>query len=529
MKALLLIRLKGFWHALRGRSSKKSRVLSIVLPLLLLYGVGAFVFLFTMLSLATISFCEIDLSWLYFALPGLIGFVIALFGTAFSTENQLFSAKDNELLLSMPIRPRDILISRLLLLFFTDLFLVFLPMAPAAVIYILHHGISVSLLFGLLLGCLSLSLLALAVSCILGWLLHQLLRLIHNKAIASTLFTLIFLAVYFTVYANLPKAMQLLLSSPNTAAHTLRQTALPIYWFGSGITHPIRMLLFFAIALLLFAGVLTALSASLTKFLRGGKSSRRSKKSGAQFRNRSAQRAVCHKERQRFFSCAVYLTNSGLGILLFPIAAAAGILFRDKILNGMLPVLDETFLTTFAPAILAGGAMLLSSMVMVSAPAISLEGKSLWILRSMPISGKDVLRGKLRWHLQSSLLIACASVALLAAAYGCSPLGILLPTLISGVTLMLGGILGLCINTLVPRFDWQSETEPCKQSLSILLFMLAGWLLVILCVFAFLFLGAFLPVEAALALILLALCGVTALLYLLLITVCAKRFEHFAA
>ncbi len=48
--------------------------------------------------------------WLYYALMGLLALAFGVFGSVFSTYAGLYQAKDNELLLSMPIPPRRILL-----------------------------------------------------------------------------------------------------------------------------------------------------------------------------------------------------------------------------------------------------------------------------------------------------------------------------------------------------------------------------------------------------------------------------------
>ena len=53
------------------------------------------------------------LGWLYFALMGMIAVVMGVFGSVFNTYSTLYQAKDNELLLSLPIPPSYILAVRL--------------------------------------------------------------------------------------------------------------------------------------------------------------------------------------------------------------------------------------------------------------------------------------------------------------------------------------------------------------------------------------------------------------------------------
>ena len=49
-------------------------------------------------------------------MAGIMALALAVFGSVFMTQTQLYDAKDNELLLSMPIRPLHILMSRMAVL-----------------------------------------------------------------------------------------------------------------------------------------------------------------------------------------------------------------------------------------------------------------------------------------------------------------------------------------------------------------------------------------------------------------------------
>ena len=54
------------------------------------------------------------MGWLYFALMGLLAVLLGAFGSVFNTYSGLYLAKDNDLLLSMPIPVNTLMASRLL-------------------------------------------------------------------------------------------------------------------------------------------------------------------------------------------------------------------------------------------------------------------------------------------------------------------------------------------------------------------------------------------------------------------------------
>ena len=61
--------------------------------------------IFTMLSRKLCApMAALDMGWMYFALMGLIAILLGTFGSVFNTFSGLYLSKDNDLLLSMPIR-----------------------------------------------------------------------------------------------------------------------------------------------------------------------------------------------------------------------------------------------------------------------------------------------------------------------------------------------------------------------------------------------------------------------------------------
>ena len=58
----------------------------------------------------------LGMGWLYFGMAVVMSFGLMLIGNVILAKYQLFEARDNDLLLSMPIKPIHILLSRLFLL-----------------------------------------------------------------------------------------------------------------------------------------------------------------------------------------------------------------------------------------------------------------------------------------------------------------------------------------------------------------------------------------------------------------------------
>ncbi len=480
MKALLRLRFQALFAGMTQQGRKKGDTRQqkggkgtvILLAVLYLYVAavlcGAMGFLFWTLAA---PYHAMHLDWLYFAIAGTMGLGFSVFGSVFTTQNQLYDAKDNDQLLAMPIAPGKILLSRILPLMVMNLLFAAIVMVPATVVYCIAIRFSLWLVLCQILCLVLVCLLSQAIACILGWGLHLLLSKI-NKSMASILYTVLFLAVYFTVYPKMNEILASMAANGEAIADTLQTWVWPMFAMGKGALGQIGYLLAFAaISCAVFTLVYRLLSATFLKTATSRRSGRKTRLNMAQVKTGTASQAIVRKELRRFWGCPVYLTNMGIGLIMLPGIAVAGIIFRDTLLGELgeaLPLLQP-----YIPLILCALILFCGSMICLSAPSISLEGKNLWILQSSPVSARLILQAKLNFHCLLSVPVAALTGLVLSIVYGCSAAEVVLCTLLGGGAMILNGLLGLLFNLKWPRFDWINEAYPCKQAAPVAISMFA--------------------------------------------------------
>lgn len=157
-----------FYDAKKNKPrSKASTVSLIVLYVLLMVGVIGGMF-----TLFSIGLCaplhEAGLDWLYFTLFALVGVLMGVFGSVFNTFSGLYQAKDNDLLLSLPIPVRAILASRLLGVYLMGLMFSGVILLPCVIVYWAVGVLTAATVLGGIALILAVSLLVLVLSCLLG-------------------------------------------------------------------------------------------------------------------------------------------------------------------------------------------------------------------------------------------------------------------------------------------------------------------------------------------------------------------------
>lgn len=527
MKALLSVRFRALFAGMTAqmrRKKKPSVGMLVLFAFLYLYVAvvicGMMGFLFY--SLAE-PYHAAGLDWLYFALSGLMGLGFAVFGSVFATQNQLYDAKDNDLLLSMPIKPSRILISRILPLLALNLLFAGIVMLPAFVVYAVVVSFSPLWLLAQLLALLAVCVLAQAIACLLGWLLHLLLSKM-NKSFASMLYMVVFLGLYFYIYSQAGQILSAMAQNGQALASTLQAWVWPLYAMGLGCLGGwLHLLSFLVTALGVFAAVYMVLSYTFLHTATMQRSLKKRKLDLGSGKAASPAGAVMHKEFRKFLGCPVYLTNMGLGIIMTAAVPVAGLIFRGKVLE-LLELVP--FAVPFVPLFISAILAFTVSTICISTPSVSLEGKNIWILKSMPLTGRQILNAKLSLHLALSVPVTAISGLILGVTFGCGIWDTLLAALVPALLAVLCGVVGLAAGLQWARLDYISEVYPCKQSVSVLvtLFAMMGVPFVLGLLYAFALFPWMSPTAflAASAALLLALC---LLFYRLVVTWGVKKWN----
>ncbi len=463
------------------------------------------------------------LDWLYFATAGIMALGFSLFGCVFTTQSQLYDAKDNHLLLSMPIPPAIILLSRMLILLGMNLVFSGLVLVPAAVVYGLHTGVNGAALTGQILGLLGITLAAQAISCLLGWLFHLMLKRV-NRSLFSVVYMVVFLVGYFSIFGQSNQILTSLLDHSQDNAQAIRSFVWPVYAMGMGASGSVlHSLTFFGICAAIFSVSYNILSKTFLNTAGGSHASSRRK--ALRLENHSTRSpvfAIMGKELMRFMGTPIYITNAGIGILMTAAMTVAAIIFQKDLRSA----LAEFGIPQGAEALLVVSALgFLNSTIYISAPSVSLEGKSLWVMKSMPVSGKTVLQGKLSLHLMLSVPVIFPAALILSLVLGCGILSSLLCGLLCSLCCVFCGLLGMITGLKWAKFDYINDAYPVKQAVFVVVTMFGSMAVPV--VLGLLF-GFALSINPALYLLLsiLFLAGICFVLYRLLMGWGQKKWNN---
>lgn len=248
----------------------------------------------------------------------------------------------------------------------------------------------------------------------------------------------------------------------------------PAVWLGRALTEESLLwgLGWAGMSLAVFAGVAAGVCVCFDGICRRlNRDSARHDYRMGRLKTDSMMLALCKREFRRYFASGIYVTNTIIGPVL-------GCVFSGVLLAGGKDVLEKIFPPGMKEELLIPFILgLMFSMMMPTSVSISMEGKNWWILKSLPLSAKNILDGKMGMSLGLVFPFYLASELMLWAALKPSPGELIWLVLIPAALPVFTCVFGITVNLHFPVLDWDSEVCVVKQSLSALIGGMSGLVL----------------------------------------------------
>ena len=127
-----IMELGTFFYQSAKKGKRRSKGSLIMYALLMVYVVVAIGWMFYLMAdMLCEPLVNAGLGWLFFAIVGLMAIVAGVFGSIFTAYSGLYRAKDNELLLSMPVKPSALLLARMTSIFVMSFDFTLVVMVPS--------------------------------------------------------------------------------------------------------------------------------------------------------------------------------------------------------------------------------------------------------------------------------------------------------------------------------------------------------------------------------------------------------------
>lgn len=466
-----------FYDAKKNKARTKGATIGYIVMFVLLM----VCLLGTMFGVLSNTMCgplaEMGMDWLYFVIMGMMAVFLGAFGSVFNTYSGLYLAKDNDLLLSMPIPVRVIMTSRLLSVYLMGLMYSGIVILPAIIVYWFTVPVTAGRILGGVVLLVDISLFVLTLSCALGWVVAKISLKLKRKSFITVIVSLVFFGLYYFVCFRSQAMITDLLLNAEDVGNRIKGIY-PLYLFGRvGCGDGVAMLIVSAVVIALLALVWYLIARSFLHIATASGNTAKTVYHEKAVKPVSADAALLRKELGRFTSSPLYMLNCGLGTVFLVVLAVLALIKGREVFLMMNALFagGEGFVTVLAALCLC----LLAGSNDISTPSVSLEGKSLWIAQSLPIDPWQALRAKLRMHLLITELPLVVCAVCVAAVSGVALPEIVMMLVTPMVYVVLSAAFGLFMGLKRPNLNWTSEVAPIKQGLAVFLSMFVGWLVAV--------------------------------------------------
>ena len=430
--------------------------------------------------------------------------LILVFGF-YHAQGYLFDFQDYDLLASMPLTRRQILMSKLVAL--VAMMLIYSAFLTA--LFQLRYAMPATFLLYGLIGQLFLPIVPMSVACLAAVAVRLISSRLKHPVLIRNVLSLgmvIGLMTVMTLFQGQTGQAQDLAA----LIQPIQTWLAPVYWLTMAMINGnlfalLKLIGLSSLVLILFlvliAPIWNALNqkARTTPVKAGGK---------VKLEASSMNAALLRKELRRYFGSTSLVMNTMVGPVMVALCAVLLVVQKDLMVQVMLESGADFGAFADPVAMLLLAACLFCAMICpITATSISLEGKNFWIVRSLPIPANRYLGAKLALNLLLNVPVSWLSILILSFVYHFAPVTTLLLLALTLLAALCSGLFGLIVNLHFPRFDYDREIVVVKQSLSTMITVFAGMGFSFLIIAALLFWA---PLEPVMMMVVIAL-GMTAL------------------
>ena len=408
----------------------------------------------------------------------------------YKSSSILFNCKDDNLLLSLPIKKSTVLFIRIFKFYLFELLYNSLFLIPAIVVYIRYVNVNASFYIISIISLLIFPIIPIIISCIIGVIVSFFSSKFKLKNIVQIFLTTIFLLIVFYIVFNLQNLVENLAQNATTINEIITKLYYPAGAYIKLITefNILDLIIFIGSHLILFMLTIFTLSKiyfkinSKVKIVKTEK-----KKSNYKIITKKPLKALVKKELNRFISTPVFVINAAFGLVLFLVSC---ILLYVKF-DSLSDVLAEQGINItmeqiqmYIPIILFGLICFASLMSSITSSMISLEGKSFNILKSLPIKPFTIITSKIITAVLIMLPFLLIGDFIVFLKFRFNIIDAVIILVSSIIIPLVVETIGIIVNLKYPKMDAENDTEVVKQSTSSLIAVLTGMILTGITIFA---------------------------------------------
>ena len=477
---LLKVCLSQDMNLFKFGSKKMSGTTKVLLPIFFAALIMVYMGIYTVGLME--QFEPMNLEYVALALFAFAFSLMTIFEGFYKSGSLLFNCKDDQLLFSLPVSKNTILFIRMFKFYAFEFLFNGMFIAPSMIVYGVKMNQSWLYYLVSIVALVLMPVVPIVISCIFGFITTYISSKFKGKNLIQTIVAMAAVLGIICVSFNFDGLLSLMKDNVSNIDKIVS------YYYPVGIyislVNNFNLLTFilyilahiaiFAITVLIIGKVYFTLNSKMKSV------SVIHNKKPYVVKTRGRLISFIKKEFNRFVQTPVFIVNAGFGLVMF-VAACIAVSFKyDAIIGSLLSKNEELtadMITKYIPlgmmALLAFSAFMTS----ITSSMISLEGKSINILKSLPIKSSMIVLYKVIAAIVIMVPCLLLGDVIVFIAFKFDIICILCILYATFLLPFIAELIGIMANLKYPKMDATNDTEIVKQSMSSMISVFAGMVL----------------------------------------------------
>lgn len=477
--SLLKFNIKADLDAFNGR---KKKILTIFIFGYLTFAVGVYAYLIAK------PLSQMNLTYIVIALFYIMAVLISFMASINKSQGMLFLSRDNDMLFAMPIKRNTILASRIIRLILFQYIWTLFVMLPTLGVYIYFENPGVLFYVVSIIMLLLLPVIPMVIGSILGYIIQTISSYFRRKNVVQTILMIVLMIGIFYTSFSLQKLLPKLIENAKSIFDMLSKIYYPLGVYISNIfkLDILDMAIYIGINTIVFGVFIYIFSIGYYKIIsKLGETHTVSNYKVKSLNSTPVFKSLVIKDLKRYFSSAIYVMNTIFGPAIFLISAIyvgykgeQGLITIMSQASNEIPASSLSSITAYIPVIVIMIAMFCISTAAITASSISIEGKTFWFVKSLPVTTKQILFSKILLNILIVLPIMLIGSIIYIIGLNLSIFNALVLIATCVILTLFVSVLGIVINLIWPKMNAANDTVVVKQSMSAMVSILGGLALI---------------------------------------------------
>ncbi len=407
----------------------------------------------------------------------------------YKSGSLIFNCHDDQLLLSLPIKKQTVLFLRIFKFYVFELLFNSLFLLPIMIAYIRWSNVDITYYITSIIMLLLLPIIPIIISVVIGFIITSISSRFKYKNLVQIIISFVLVLGIFYISYNMDSFLEYVIAHAQSINDVITRIYYPAGVYAKLVTdfRLIDLLIFIIVNIIIFGVSILILSKfyfRINSRIKKVITTKKSENKELVIKKNSKYMSLMKKELNTFFKTPVFILNAGFALVLFMIMVIMIVINFDSTLN-MISTLEglnisKEFVMNNISVIIFILLVFCSFMTSITNAVISLEGRKINILKSLPISEKEILLSKIYAALVITTPVMVLGTIILLIKFKINIISSIVLILLSILMPLVSHLIGILVNLKYPKLDAENSSQVVKQSTSSFVAVIIGMIILMI-------------------------------------------------